>query len=213
MPILSGKVLLQLSGLSLIVSCVGFIAWLVSYAVFLPVNADNSNYAALVSSPHWVWVNLIQQVAIMTGLLGTVGLVSGSIERLQWLGLGGLVLAVTGYVFMAGLSFTETFAWSTLAQLLGPAKITEVAGSILKTPPFSVGGVMGFYLFSAGYLLIGLSILLNSTSPKWMASCVMLGSVLFSVSFLLGALRYKLMPIALLLFVGGLIPLGIELLR
>ncbi len=146
--------------------------------------------------------------------MGVVGLVSGSIERLQWLGLAGLVLAVAGYVFMGGLSFAETFAWPTLAQLLGPAKIMEVARPTLITPPFSVGGVIGFHLFSIGYFLIGLSSLLNGVSPRWMAICVMLGSALFSASFLLGALRYKLMPVALLLVVvGGLIPLGIELLQ
>ncbi len=211
---ISGNMLIRLGGLSFITSCIGFILFLVLYGIFLPVNTDNSNYTGLLLNRNWIWVNLIQLFAIITGIFGTFGLVVGLIENLQWLGLVGLIITVSGYVFMTGTSFTETFAWSTLAQFITPEQIMQPAGQTLKNTPFITASMVGFHLFAIGYFLIGLGLFLNTTSPKWLPLCLMAGSFLFSLSFIIGGtIRYKLNPLAALIMLGGLIPLGIKLLK
>jgi hypothetical protein len=210
----SENVIQKLSGASLILSCIGFILFLAFYSAFLPVNRDNSNYAALIQNRNWIWINVIQLFAILFGIFGSIGLVYGLINKFQGIGIIGLFFVISGYVLMAGLSFTETFSWAALAKQINTQQMTEIAGSTLKTYPYSVVSLLGFHLFSLGYLIIGTGMLFKDIFPKWMSLCIVIGSILLSVSYLFPIIRYTLSPIAIIiLFAGGLIPVGIRLIK
>jgi len=203
----------KLSGISLLVSCTCFLLFFGLYAVLLPINADNSNYASLLASHAWIPVNLIQLIAIVTGIFGALGLVPKDTEQTGCLGIVGLVILITGYIMMAGLSFIETFAWATLGRLIEPTQMQTIASDSLRTQPFQTASTLGFHLFSLGYILLGSTLFAAHIYPRWMTACLIAGALLLSTSFLLGALRYKLSPIALLLLGGGLIPMAITWLR
>ena len=207
--------LIRLSGSSLVVAAASFLLFIVLYALLLPVNPDNSNYISLVSSKNWVLVNVVQQVGIAASILGTFGLIYGLASKLQWLGVIGLVAAIMGCVFMGGISFTETFLWPSLVRLLGPAEMAEVARKILSTSPYNFATMTGFQLFSLGYAIIGLGLLLSNAVPKWMPLCLILGCIVWSICLLFaGRIRYSLQFVAMMLvFCGGFVPIGLFMTR
>jgi hypothetical protein len=208
----SKQMIQTFTGINLISYSIGYILFLGLYAIFLPVNADNSNYALLLSNKNWVWVNCIQILALISCTFGTIGLVFISISKNHIIAFIGLIVVVVGCFLMVGLSFTETFAWSTLSKIVEKEQIKKIAEMTLIEKPFSIASTIGFHLFSIGYIIIAICLIQEKRFDTITLLGLIVGCVLFSISFLVERkIRYKITPIVLIIICSSFISLGISI--
>ena len=154
---MSSANLIRLSGLA--AALFGVTLVLSSLLNLTLLGAESASEAILSGS--WAVGSGLSLLAGVLGLLGLVGLYAYQAEASGVLGLVGFLVAFLGMALLVGVSWTQAFAFPTLA-LEAPAVLDaeEVAGPL--TPAFS----LSLTLASLGWVLFGVVMLRARVYPR-----------------------------------------------
>ena len=119
-----------------------------------------------------VFYNILKLLGFILLLLGMVGLYTHQANAGGRLGLIGFLVAFLGTVLVTGDWWFEAFVVPWLA---------EVAPHVLEVTPSGTliaGGVTGFALFAAGWVLFGAASFRARVFPRWGAVLLIVGGAL-----------------------------------
>ncbi len=156
--------LIRLSGLISLLAGILF-----ALAAFIhPAGEDLAAY----NSHNWVTAHLLGWVSLMLMQLGLVGLYARQLEKTEWIGLVGFVLAFIGTAFAGAIQFMV----ATIIPLVA-AKATAIFDQARTPPGFAVPVfALGFGL---GYVLFGIATMRAGVLPRWSGLLLSIGVSLF----------------------------------
>jgi len=176
-----------------------------SYLIFLPVSQIIPNYAGVVNSGCWFFVNVFQIFAIIAFVQFYFAIKNVIFEKTILATIVNLMQLIGFFCFM-GIAFSENFVWPIAAKVL-PDMLNVNTGAI-----FTNKGLMGFnivsvLLFMTSNIYFGLK--LRKYFPV-MGVVFLAGMTLFCLGFASGSVRYAVQTVGLTVFSLAFISIGLK---
>ncbi|MFC1481398.1 hypothetical protein ACFL6E_04025 [Candidatus Neomarinimicrobiota bacterium] len=199
--------LIRLSGLMCIFTGVLLFLWWGLMGMIMPAGAENFSMLEMVKSDRWLPVNTIGCIAVVLLPLALIGLYVRQIAAVKIVGLVGFLLAFSGSLLYVWLQVEESILWPILA-VHAPALI-DMSGPMFMNPAFSFTYMLMGLLFIPGLLILGAATIHAGILPRWGAVLFTIGGPLFGI----GGTLFVVRTIGVILFMAGLVWLGLALWR
>ena len=182
-----------------------YLAFWYSYLFFLPVARIASNYAAVVNSRGWMFVNIFQIFAVIAFVQFYHSIKNGIYAKNFVVTVMNAMQLVGFFCFM-GIAFSETFVWPIVAKV-NPDMLNVYTGELFTNKVLMGFDIASVLLFMAGNVYFGLK--LRKYFPV-MGIVFLVGMTLFCLGFASGSARYVVQTIGLTLFSVALIAIGMK---
>ena len=176
-----------------------------SYLIFLPVSLIASNYAGVVNSQGWFFVNVFQIFAIIAFVQFYHSINSAIFNKGIFVKIMNIMQLIGFFCFM-GIAFSETFVWPILAKA-SPNMLNVNTGEIFTNKVLMTFDIVSVLLFMTSNIFFGVK--LRKYFPV-MGVVFLVGMTLFCLGFASGSIRYAVQTIGLTLFSFAFISMGIK---
>ena len=200
----------RVSGVFNMVSGVALLVYWYSFAAFLPYRELSTTLSLLVKSRNWTWINALGVIGALSGLLGQSGILLGQMDRAGWVGLIGYFVASVGTVLLIGTMLWETILWPVLVR--HDASLLDFDGPIYKSSTFVPFFVVSALIYSAGYVLVGVEIVLAGVFPRLAGLLLAVGAPAFGLGALFGKGQVYPRSFGVTMMSAALVWLGIAML-
>lgn len=197
---------LSLFGYANMLAGILLLAFWYLYAILLPYQKLDTTLSILVTNKNWTFVNILGVSGSVIGLLGLVGIFikGGGVFDTQ--GVIGFVLTFVGTVLLTGALLWDTVIWPILVS--HDASILDFQGPIYTSKTFVPFFVVSGIIYSAGYIIFGISMATSGIFPYWASIMLTVGAPLFGLGSMLGKLQVYPRSIGITLLGIGLIWIG-----
>ena len=133
-----------------------YLAFWYSYLFFLPVARIASNYAAVVNSRGWMFVNIFQIFAVIAFVQFYHSIKNGIYAKNFVVTVMNAMQLVGFFCFM-GIAFSETFVWPIVAKV-NPDMLNVYTGELFTNKVLMGFDIASVLLFMAGNVYFGLKL-------------------------------------------------------
>ena len=176
-----------------------------SYLIFLPVAQITSNYAAVVNSRAWPFVNMFQIIAIIAFVQFYFSIKNSIYAKSHFVTIIN-IMQLIGFFCLMGIAFSENFVWPIVAKAL-PNMLNVNTGEIFTNKALMIFDIVSVLLFMASNIYFGLK--LRKYFPV-MGIVFLVGMTTFCLGFASGSIRYAVQTIGLTVYSFAFIAIGIK---
>lgn len=195
------------SGVFIILYVVLLIVYSILWYVLLPHKEEVVNFALMVSSKYWKVPYYFGILAIIFGLLGTMGVLL-KLSKSN-LAVWGLYTIMISFMLQICIMSWEFIIWPIIvSDSLSSHLITK---SIINTNPFVISIYTLFtLLFSLGNILLGISMLKQKYLSKWIAFLLIFGAPIYVFGLVFSGI---VSSVGMYVYLMGVLMIGINLLK
>ncbi len=181
-----------------------------AFAIFMPYGELSTTLSLLVKNRNWMWINVLGVLGALLGLLGQPAILVAQFEIVNIIGVLGFFIASVGTVMLIGTMLWETVLWPILVRQ--DASLLDFDGPIYRSKTFVPFFIAAGLLYSAGYAMIGASIMRTGVLPETAGMLIAVGAPMFGLGAMFGKYQAFVRSVGVTLLSAGLIWLGIAML-
>lgn len=182
-----------------------FLFWYL-YAILLPYGQLSNTLSLLVLNKHWIFVNILGSLGALFGIVGLVGLFISTEDKLGNLATLGFIIALIGSILMFIALMRDTLLWPILAN--HDPNLLDFSGPIYTSKTFLPFFILSGVLYTAGFVIFGLSIAGSGLYPVWAGHLFAWGALLFGLGAAFGEWQVYIRSIGITALSISLVWLG-----
>lgn len=161
-----------------------------SFAIFLPYRKLSTTLSILVKNRNWVWINSLGAFGAIAGLLGQAGIYVVQFSNPNWFSTIGFYIATSGTALLIGTMLWDTILWPILVKR--EESLLDFQGPIYSSKTFIPFFIIAGLIYSTGYVLVGIGIILADIFPNMVGYLMAIGAPTFGLGSMFG--KYQVYP-------------------